>query len=61
MSIDTIITQIPDIKERIAQLEEMAEDYKSCKSSVTKKLLTQAIEKYAANVAFKSSADSQNA
>ena len=61
MNIDTILAQISEVKERIAQLEEMAEDYNSCKSSVTKKLLTQAIEKYAANVGFKDRAESQNA
>ncbi len=53
MNAEKIIAQIPELKEKISQLEEIVEDYNSCKSPVTKKLLTSAIEKYGASIAFK--------
>lgn len=53
MNAEKIIAQIPELKEKIAQLEEIVEDYNSCKSQVTKKLLTSAIEKYGSSIAFK--------
>ena len=53
MNAMTIIQQLPELKEKIAQLEEIVDDYNSCKSAVTKKLLTSAIEKYGASISFK--------
>lgn len=53
MDISKVIEQYPKIKENIDQLGAMLEDYSNAKSDVTKKLLTSAIEKYAAAIAFK--------
>lgn len=53
MDISKVIEQYPKIKENIEQLGTMLEDYSNAKSDVTKKLLTSAIEKYAAATSFK--------
>jgi DNA-binding FrmR family transcriptional regulator len=57
MNIEKVIEQLPKVKEQVEQLEEMVEDYNNCKSAVTKKLLTSAIEKYSSAVGFKDIAE----
>ena len=54
MDISKIIEQYPKVKEQFEQLGAMLEDYSNAKSDVTKKLLMQAVDKYAAAVGFKS-------
>lgn len=57
MEITKIIEQLPKVKEQVLELEQMVDDYNTCKSNVSKKLLCSAIEKYSLNVSFKDSAN----
>ena len=52
MNADTIVEAFPKVKDAVDKLGDLVEDYRSCKSEISKKLIGSAIEKYASSVTF---------
>ena len=52
MNADTIVEAFHKVKDAVDKLGDLVEDYRSCKSEISKKLIGSAIEKYAGSVTF---------